>query len=250
MKKIVLAFYELFIWLPIMLASTFLTSLITIIGCSLGGERLFSFYPSQWWSRLVCWITFCPVTVTGRAHLDPRQSYIFVANHQSAFDIWLIFAHLGVPIKWMMKQSLRKMFIVGKACESAGFIFVDNSSPRGIEKTIRFAKEKLQHGNSVVVFPEGSRTPDGRMQKFKKGAFQIAVDLQLPIVPLTINGAFEVMSKHTVRIRPHRMELHIHPPIPPQTINRSDRKEVVSHLQSLSEQSRTAIASALSSCYS
>ncbi|GAP71655.1 1-acyl-sn-glycerol-3-phosphate acyltransferase [Candidatus Symbiothrix dinenymphae] len=245
MKKGFFALYELFIWLPINVALTGLTSLVTIVGCSLGGERYFSYYPSKYWSRIVCWITFCPVKVFGREHLDKKQSYIFVANHQSAFDIWLIFAYLGVPIRWMMKKSLRKMFFVGKACESAGYIFVDTASPKTIEKTMRNAKEKLQNGNSVVIFPEGSRTPDGTMQKFKKGAFQMAIDLQLPIVPLTINGAYRVMSKNTVRIQPHPMTLTIHPPIPPQPIDKNDRREVVNRLQTLSEQSRKAIASAL-----
>jgi 1-acyl-sn-glycerol-3-phosphate acyltransferase len=145
----------------------------------------------------------------------------------------------------MMKQSLRKIPVVGKACESAGFIFVDNSSPKAIAKTLRTAEEKLQNGNSVVIFPEGSRTYDGLMTKFKKGAFQIALDLQLPIVPLTITGAYDVMPRTTCRIHPHRMQLTIHPPIPPENIDRNDRRAMIARLQTLSEQSREAIASAL-----
>ncbi|GHT08741.1 1-acyl-sn-glycerol-3-phosphate acyltransferase [Bacteroidia bacterium] len=245
MKQTLILLYEIFIWFPILLATTMLTAVVTIIGCAMGGERFFSYFPAKWWSIAVCAITFCPVKVVGRENLDPKQSYIFVANHQSAFDIWLIFGYLNVPIKWMMKQSLRKIPVVGKACESAGFIFVDNSSPKAIAKTMRDAEEKLQNGNSVVIFPEGSRSHDGQMTKFKKGAFQIALDLQLPIVALTINGAYKVMPRTTYRIRPHGMQLTIHPPIPPESIDVTDHRAVVARLQSLSEQSREAIVSAL-----
>ena len=115
-----------------------------------------------------------------------------------------------------MKKSLRKIPFVGKACESAGHIFVDRTSPKGMLSTIRQAERSLTNGVSLVVFPEGSRTQDGSLGSFKRGAFQLADDLQLPVVPVTINGSFDVLPRSAKWVRRHRLELTIHQPIPPQ----------------------------------
>ncbi len=116
----------------------------------------------------------------------------------------------------MMKKSLRKLPFVGKACESAGHIFVDRSGPKKVLETIRQAKDSLKDGVSLVVFfPEGARTFTGHMGYFKKGAFQLADDLQLAVVPVTIDGSFEILPRTGKWIHRHRMILTIHEPIPP-----------------------------------
>lgn len=115
----------------------------------------------------------------------------------------------------MMKKSLRKLPFVGKACESAGHIFVDRSGPKKVLETIRQAKNSLKDGVSLVVFPEGARSFTGHMGYFKKGAFQLADDLQLAVVPVTIDGSFEILPRTGKWIHPHRMILTIHDPIPP-----------------------------------
>ena len=110
----------------------------------------------------------------------------------------------------MMKKSLRKLPFVGKACESAGHIFVDRSGPKKVLETIRQAKDSLKGGVSLVVFPEGARTFTGHMGYFKKGAFQLADDLQLAVVPVTIDGSFEILPRTGKWIHRHRMILTIH----------------------------------------
>ena len=97
---------------------------------------------------------------------------------------------LGRNFKWMMKKSLRKIPFVGKACESAGHIFVDRSGPKKVLETIQQAKNSLKDGVSLVVFPEGARSFTGHMGYFKKGAFQLADDLQLAVVPVTIDEEY------------------------------------------------------------
>ena len=124
--------YIVYLWLffvPVFLVLTILTAVTVIIGCLLGGEKIFAYYPGMIWSRLTCYLALCPVTVKGREHIDRKQSYVFVANHQGAFDIFLIYGFLGVPIKWVMKAGIAKIPFVGAACRAAGFIFVDNSTP-------------------------------------------------------------------------------------------------------------------------
>jgi 1-acyl-sn-glycerol-3-phosphate acyltransferase len=245
MKRFALILYQIFIWAPLFLATTLITAITVIIGCTLGGERFFSFYPPVIWSKLTCLFTLCPVKVVGREKLNKKQSYIFISNHQGAYDIFLIFGHIGQPIKWVMKQSLRKIPFVGFACEKAGFIFVDNSSPQAAAKTIRFAEEKLKNGASIAIFPEGSRTRTGKMGTFKKGAYQMALDLKLPIVPITINGSYEVMPIGSYLIHPCKMELIIHDPIPMDGTYPENLRELAVKVRELSNTSREIIASGL-----
>jgi 1-acyl-sn-glycerol-3-phosphate acyltransferase len=241
MIRILFSLYFWLIAMPVFFVSTILTALIVMLGCLLGGEKLFAYYPGMWWSRLTCLLAMCPVKVRGREHLRKKESYVFVANHQGAFDIFLIYGFLGYPIKWMMKIGLAKIPFVGAACRSAGFIFVDHSSPRAALRSIAAAKERLQNGASLVVFPEGSRAPNGKMSRFHKGAFQVALDQHLPIVPITLNGPYKVLPIGSIRVRPHRIEMVIHPPI------RVDEPAYAEKggLQSLTDHTREVVASAL-----
>lgn len=245
MKQISLFLYQLVIWLPLFLAATILTALLTIIGCALGCEYIFSYYPGAYWSKFVCLITLSPVKIIGKEKLNRKQSYIFVANHQGAYDIFLMFGYLGQPIKWVMKQSLRKIPLVGWACEAAGFIFVDQSSPKAAARTIQEAEQRLKNGASIAIFPEGSRSKTGKMAVFKKGAFQMAMNLKLPIVPVTINGSYKIMPIHSYLIHPHRMELIIHEPIPTAALVAESPREAVSLVRQLSDESKQQIESGL-----
>ncbi|MCD8262372.1 MAG: 1-acyl-sn-glycerol-3-phosphate acyltransferase [Bacteroides sp.] len=207
--------YQIFIALPLLIVLTILTAIVTIIGCLIGNAHFWGYYPGKIWSQLVCFFLLIPVKVYGREKINKNTSYVFVPNHQGSFDIFLIYGYLGRNFKWMMKKSLRHIPFMGKACQSAGHIFVDRSGPKKVLETIRQAKETLKDGVSLVVFPEGARTFTGHMGYFKKGAFQLADDLQLPVVPITIDGSFQVMLRNEIIIRPHRMILTIHDPIPP-----------------------------------
>jgi 1-acyl-sn-glycerol-3-phosphate acyltransferase len=245
MKRMILFFYRVLIWLPVFLIITILTALVTIIGCICSGERIFGYYPGAIWSKLVCIISLCPVKVTGKEKLDRKQSYVFVSNHQGSYDIFLIFGYIGQSIKWVMKHSLRKIPLVGYACERAGFIFVDNSSVQAAAKTVQIAETKLKNGASIAIFPEGSRTCTGKMGKFKKGAFLMALNLKLPVVPVTINGSFNILPIHTYFFRPHKMELIIHDPIATDTIDTRDVRETALKIKELIDESRAKIESAL-----
>jgi 1-acyl-sn-glycerol-3-phosphate acyltransferase len=236
--------YLLYFWLiaaPVFFVCTILTASVVMAGCMLGGEKFFAFYPGMIWSRIACRLALCPVKVRGREHLRKKQSYVFVSNHQGAFDIFLIYGFLGFPIKWMMKIGLRKIPFVGAACRAAGFIFVDSSSPRAARRSIAEAEQRLQHGASLVVFPEGSRTNDGQMRRFHKGAFQVSLSRHFPVVPITLNGPYKVLPVGSCLVRPHRMEMIIHPPIPTDGVDPAEKGS----LQQLADQTREIIASAL-----
>jgi 1-acyl-sn-glycerol-3-phosphate acyltransferase len=213
MVRIAYIIYTWLIFIPIFLVLTILTALITFTGCLLGGEKIFAYYPGMIWSRLTCYLALCPVKVRGREYINCKQSYVFAANHQGAFDIFLIYGFLGVPIKWVMKAGLGKIPFVGAACRAAGFIFVDNSTRKAAAGSIIEAEKALRNGASIAIFPEGSRTYDGKTAKFKKGAFQMAFDQRLPIIPITLNGPFHVLPIHSLNLKRHKMEMVIHPPV-------------------------------------
>ena len=209
--------YQLLIALPLIVIETVIICSCIIVGAALGFGHFWANYPPRLWARIILWLLFIPVKVEGRNRLDPKESYVFVANHQGAYDIFLIYGHLNRNFKWMMKYQLRKIPFVGFACAKTHQIFVDKRGPKKIKATYDLARETLQDGTSVTVFPEGSRSYTGHMGVFKKGAFALADELQLPVVPLTINGSFNVMPRmkdwHFATWHP--LSLTIHQPVYP-----------------------------------
>lgn len=240
MKRLFYVAYTWLVFVPIFLVLTLLTALTTIIGCLLGGERVFSYYPGMIWSRLTCYLALCPVHVRGREHIKRGKSYVFVANHQGAFDIFMIYGFLGVPIKWVMKAGLEKIPFVGAACRAAGFIFVDNSSSKAAARSVREAERALKSGASIAIFPEGSRTKTGRLGRFKKGAYQMAADQHLPIIPITLNGPFDVLPIGSLNLHRRPMEMVIHEAIPAESMDPSHEG-----LQQMANRTREIIESSL-----
>lgn len=207
--------YQVIIMLPVMLVSTVITALATIIGSFAGGGKWWGYYPEVIWSKIMCIISLVKVTVSGHENIDPNTSYVFVANHQSAYDIFTIYGYLGHNFRWMMKKELRKIPLVGYACETSKQIYVDKSSPSALRHTMERAENLLRHGMSVVVFPEGARTWNGDMRQFKRGAFLLATEFNLPVVPLTIDGAFTVLPRFKKLPLWGHIHLTIHKPITP-----------------------------------
>lgn len=230
--------YQFLIMAPLLIVATILAALATIIGSMLGFSRSMGYWPGHIWARIFCILSFVRVKVSGASNISKGRSYIFVANHQGAYDIFAIYGWLGHNFRWMMKKSLEKIPFVGYSCKVSGHIYVDNSRPSAVRATMEEAEKRLAGGMSVVVFPEGSRTLDGHMHQFKRGAFQLAVEFGLPVVPVTIDGAFDVLRRGDWLPRPGTIKLTIHQPILP---NADGRHE----LSQLMAESAAAIASAL-----
>lgn len=207
--------YQILIMIPLLAVATVIAAVVTVIGSALGFGRWWGYYPQVLWAKLFCWLAFVRVTVKGRENIDPKVSYVFVANHQGAYDIFTVYGYLGHNFRWMMKQSLRKIPFVGWACAWSRQIFVDNSSASATRRTMQEAEQQLSGAMSLVVFPEGARSWTGKMSRFKKGAFRLAIEFNLPVVPLTIDGAFDVLPRFKKMPNPGHICLTIHKPIYP-----------------------------------
>ena len=230
--------YQLCIMVPLMIVVTIVCSLAVLVGVFCGGARFWSYWPGVVWARLMMWLSLCTVSVKGRENVRQGVSYVFVANHQGAYDIFAIYGWLGHNFKWMMKKSLEKIPFVGMACKVGGQIFVDKSSPTAIRNTMEKAEKILAGGMSVVVFPEGSRTLTGRLGRFKRGAFMLATEFRLPVVPITIDGAYAILPRTKKIPMPGYITLTIHPAIEPTADSQHDQ-------ETLAALSREAIAQSL-----
>lgn len=229
--------YQILIALPLLVIITILTSIATALGCIPTDGKFWGYYPAKLWGKLCCWLNFVSVTVKGRENIDKGTSYVFVANHQGAFDIFSIYGFLGHNFKWMMKIALRKVPFVGYACYKAGHIYVDRSSAAAVRETMEKARRQLAGGMSVVVFPEGTRSKNGRLGQFKRGAYFLALEGNMPVVPVTVDGAYDILPRNARLPRPGHITLTIHPAIEAPAEGHDIAK--------LIDESRTAIASAL-----
>lgn len=227
--KIIYRTYQLLIAFPILLIATVLCAITVIVMCPLGGREWRSFwgyYPPKVWSCLMCWVLLIRVKVEGHENIDTKTSYVFVANHQGPYDIFAIYGFLGHRFLWMMKRELAEIPLVGMACRMAGHILVDRRGPKAIKHTQDSARRALTGGKSLVIFPEGSRTFTGHMAPFRRGAFQLGHELQLPIVPVTIDGSFDVLprQKGFYFVNFHTIRIVIQKPIP----YREDMNSIIS----------------------
>lgn len=233
MLQLLYIIYQWIIFIPLLILSTIWCTLTIIIGSTLGNNKFWGYYPGVIWGRFVCAAALSRVFVKRNKSLDKNQSYIFVANHQSAFDIFLVYGYVGHNFKWLMKGEMKKMPLVGAASAKAGHVFVDNSNRKGIVETMRQMKGTLKDGISTVVFPEGHRTPDGKVAEFKKGAFQTALSLKLPIVPMTIDGAYDILAIGSKIMKRHDISLTFHEPILTEGLTADDLPKLMENVRNI-----------------
>lgn len=216
MKKVLRIIYQPYKWLifvPYLSISTIFFGSLTVLLAFLTDPRTTSFICGTIWARLNGYLTPMSVKVQGRSNIEKTQSYVIVANHQSQYDIFVIYGWLGIDFKWVMKQELRKVPGIGIGCEKVGHIFIDRSNHEKALASLHAAKEKIVNGTSVIFFPEGTRSKDGAVGNFKKGAFKMAMDLKLPVLPITIIGTKEILPSKTIDLFPGKAMMIIHKPI-------------------------------------
>ena len=174
----------LFAWWAVILLTMITSLLILVLGKYLKIKNG-DYYPAVVWCRLSCIIFLIPVKVVGRKeHVEKGKNYVFVANHQGIFDVFAMYGYVMKNFKWIMKDSLRKVPLLGKACYETEHIFVNRTTPQ--KDLLRKAIKILRSGKSMSIFAEGTRCKNGKLGRFKKGAFVIANMAQKPVVPVAI----------------------------------------------------------------
>jgi 1-acyl-sn-glycerol-3-phosphate acyltransferase len=169
---------------------------------------------SRFWAKLNLNLSGVSMSVNGDEFIDENQPYIVMANHESYYDVLALIGYLPLPLKWVMKMELRKIPIFGFACETVGHIYVDRGNSEKARKSLKAAGKKIRAGSSVVIFPEGTRSLDGKLLRFKKGGFVMALEAGVPILPVTVVGGRKILPNKSLRILPGDMKLIIHKPIP------------------------------------
>ena len=166
------------------------------------------------WSRLILRTTGVRVTIEGLDRIEPGRTYIFVSNHQSIYDIPVIFASVPYQLRIIAKESLARFPVLGWHLKRGGHLFVDRRHPdrSGILKRWRAL---VSEGLSLIIFAEGTRSWDGHVGRFKAGSFMLAIQAELPIVPLAVVGTRAVMPKGRLRTEPASVRLIVHDPIQP-----------------------------------
>ncbi len=205
--------YKYLVMVPVVALMTVSQATVAVVLSLVASPRTASRLSGVPWARVIAFMTPMKVRVEGRENIDPRQSYVLVSNHQSQYDIFVLYGWLGVDFKWVMKQELRRVLGIGVACARLGHIFIDRSNHAAAMATLEAAKKRIVDGTSVIFFPEGTRSRDGKLMSFKKGAFRMAADLGLPILPLTISGTRDVLPAGTSDLTPGSARLTIHPPV-------------------------------------
>jgi 1-acyl-sn-glycerol-3-phosphate acyltransferase len=175
------------------------------------------------WSRLILATTGVRVRIEGLESLEPGKTYIFVSNHQSIYDIPVIFWWLPYQLRIIAKESLGSFPFIGWHLRRTGHLLVDRRNPdrAGILKRWR---DLVVNGLSLIIFPEGTRSADGRVGRFKAGSFMLAIEAGLPIVPVSIVGTRFVMRKGRLTVEPGDVRLVVHPPI--ETAGRAEQPTI------------------------
>ncbi len=200
-----------FFLIPAISLYTIVLGTISVLSTIVDRSGDFGHRCARAWSWLILKTTGVAVSVEGLERLDPKRSYVFAANHQSIYDIPIVFASLPYQLRIIAKASLGRIPFLGWHLRRTGHVLVDRSKAGA--GTVRRMARLVEAGHSLIVFPEGTRSADGVVAPFKGGSFVIALDAGLPIVPLTIVGSRHVMRKGQLMVKPGAVSLVVHDPI-------------------------------------
>ena len=199
---------------------TLIASFLALFISLLGQNKMHSFI--RFWGRSCLFLAGLKIQIQGTENILHDSPAIYVSNHQSNFDIPIIFAGLPIQFRWMAKQELFRVPLFGLAMKRSGIIPIDRSNRHKAMHSIIVAAQRIKDGASVIIFPEGTRTPDGQLQEFKKGALLIAAKAQVPVVPIAIHGSYQIQPKDRWRINDGSLKLEFLPPIATEGLKSSD----------------------------
>jgi 1-acyl-sn-glycerol-3-phosphate acyltransferase len=184
-------------------------------------------YYARLWGKIALLANRVKVRVEGMDQLNGSGPYIFMSNHQGYYDIFTLLSQLPYQFKWLAKKELFSVPILGWTMAAVGYVSIDRGGTRDTVRAMDEAAQKIREGMSVVIFPEGSRSPDGTIQTFKKGGFTLAIKSKVPIVPIAISGSRDIMPKDSLTARPGEIRMFVGHPIEIQHYSLKDRESLM-----------------------
>ena len=224
--------------IPLIAVYTIVLGTASLMGSLVERRGRFAHGCARAWSWLILATTGVSVDVRGLERLNPARTYVFVSNHQSIYDIPVIFANLPYQLRIIAKESLGSFPFLGWHLRRSGHLLVDRRRPDRTGILERW-RALVKEGLSLIIFPEGTRSPDGRLAAFKAGSFLLAIEAKLPIVPVSVDGTRLVMHKGELTTRPGAVRLTLHPPVETEALD-------VSAARDLAEQVRGVVAGSVS----
>jgi 1-acyl-sn-glycerol-3-phosphate acyltransferase len=193
--------------------------------------KLVHFYAAVPWVKVILWACGVKVKVKGVENVDPNLPRIYMSNHRSWFDILALLSALPVDFKYMMKKELLRIPIFGIAVWRARHISIDRGNPRKALESVQKAVEKIRSGYSVLIFPEGTRSPDGNMQPFKRGGFRLALQAGCDIVPLAVLNSHNIVPKGSMRVNKGVISINIGKPISIGDYSKKDTNKLMARVR-------------------
>lgn len=205
-------FRTIFTVITVIIMTLICSSLATIFGI-FGPYSIIVYYIAKIWTNSILFAAGVRLEIEGLDNIDPKKSYIFIGNHQSHFDVLSVFSTLPLTVRFMAKKELFKIPVFGWSLYASGTIKIDRSNRQRAITSMNNALDRIKRGVSVVVFPEGTRSEDGKIRDFKKGGFVLAIKGGIPIVPVSISGSRFILPKNIVRINPGKIKIVFSNPI-------------------------------------
>lgn len=229
--------YKIFIYIPWLALWTVCNFLGVVVVAPFSPRRAGRWF-GRLWGRGLMYGVPARTVVSGGEQISPRDSYVLVANHLSLMDIPLLYGWLPLDFIWIMKKEVRRIPIIGISSAMLGHVFIDRSNHEAALRELRQLRDTLPPGASILFFPEGTRSRDSELHAFKMGAFNMARELQLPIVPISLVGTNRILSPDGTDLHPGAARLIIHPPITAEEVCAASAEE-------LRDRARAVISSSL-----
>ena len=207
--------------------ATFILGLVTVLVSFFSRTGNTPHLVARFWAKSILFVSRIKVSVKGISNIDPSKSYVFMANHQSNFDIPVLLGCLPFQFRWLAKAELFRVPVFGHGMRGCGYISIDRSNRRAAFESLRVASETIRDGTSVLIFPEGTRSLDGKIRPFKKGGFILTIDAGVPVIPIVIKGTWSIMPKDRLIIKPRNVILEILEPVDTRKYTRSEKDDLI-----------------------
>jgi 1-acyl-sn-glycerol-3-phosphate acyltransferase len=211
-----------FVWSCIVIA-TLVLGIFTLLSYPFDRKGRIGHHCARLWGRVALLANGVKVKVEGLELIKGKGPFIFMSNHQGSYDIFVLLGHLPFQFKWLVKKELFSIPFFGWAMGAAGYISLDRQGSRETVEAMNQAAQRIREGMSVAIFPEGSRSPDGSIQPFKKGGFTLAMKSKVPIIPISITGSREIMPKDRLTASSGEIRIKIGSPIETENYSLKDR---------------------------